>query len=906
MKNPQAKKDLLLTILVAVVGFSIPFVLYWNELLAGNTFVNGDGLTTIVPDLPWMKNAIVEGEFPLWNPYLAGGTPRGIVAGAPGLYPFNWLLVLVPVGVQLYAFFALHLAMGGAFMFRYLRCISCSPFVATMVSTMYLFTVHMGGYRKEHEMLILAALYVPVILYFAEGYLQRRKLKWLFLCAGAMALQLLGGFLQYAIYTDIAAFFYLLAGAIHRKFEVKKILKHGILWVAAYFGMVMLIILPTAHFMLYLAGGSGEAMEYDTFKSVSLHPVKLLMAVIPQLFGADVWSGLIENNYSSGMDAELVLGVAAVALLLASFTLWKKDFRVRVMTGLLAGSLVYACMGNIPFVAQIVYRIPALNMFRVPSRALFIATFSALVLIGCAMERFGEDAAFARRINLANAVVAALVLVVGLLYALQVFPCAGERLDILSVFKVPVALLLLYLAVFYGCCFARKRGSLTQLSARNIVSAGVAVIMIIQVMPYYSGASISNVEQNWAFSDEFVDEVGTYKVWSPDGSCRELVFNSAATYPIQGLNAYTNLNLGNLYKYCMSTQTAPMNRSGLYNSFPTAGSVLSQKNDLVSMMGAKYIMLSPETDAEEYGKVKVVSIQSTLLAQEQVDLLPADTYQVAAFPVDVQTDKYYRISFTVDAEKAGDTIYTALDFGGEYHPNHVFYFATSEGKLTCTAIFRPVGDDPGQVTLRIVALTLEPLNISNILLEEVDVEKTPQYCLVSQQDGYNVYENLLVQDLIYAPKSVATISEDESAQLYLQTQDYDILNTSYLTEPGLERDYSNVQVEISNIELKNNRVTAQVRTDGECFINLSQTYYPGWKAFVDGEETELYEVNGIIQGCFVPEGDHTVEFRFAPAVFYLGAFISAVTIIACAACVCGEKYRAHHRKAQKGTESEER
>ena len=431
MKNPQAKKDLLLTILVAVVGFSIPFVLYWNELLAGNTFVNGDGLTTIVPDLPWMKNAIVEGEFPLWNPYLAGGTPRGIVAGAPGLYPFNWLLVLVPVGVQLYAFFALHLAMGGAFMFRYLRCISCSPFVATMVSTMYLFTVHMGGYRKEHEMLILAALYVPVILYFAEGYLQRRKLKWLFFCAGAMALQLLGGFLQYAIYTDIAAFFYLLAGAIHRKFEVKKILKHGILWVAAYFGMVMLIILPTAQFMLYLAGGSGEAMEFDTFKSVSLHPVKLLMAVIPQLFGANVWSGLVADNYSSGMDAELVLGGAAVALLLASFSLWKKDFRVRVMTCILGVTLVYACMGNIPLVAQIAYRIPVLNMFRVPSRTLFLATFAALVLIACTMEETSKKSAFARRLTFANIAVVAMMVITGSLYVLGVFPCEGERLPCL-------------------------------------------------------------------------------------------------------------------------------------------------------------------------------------------------------------------------------------------------------------------------------------------------------------------------------------------------------------------------------------------------------------------------------------------------------------------------------------------
>ena len=221
------------------------------------------------------------GTFPLWNPYLTGGTPRGIIAGAPGLYPFNWLIALFPVAIQMYIYFGAHLAMGGSFMYGYLRRISCSKLISFLASIMYVFTVHMGGLRKEHTTLIVAALYVPVVLYFAEQYLQKRELKWLFCCSGAMALQFLGGFLQYVVYADIAMFFYLLTSGIHHKFSWKQIIRDGILWIAAYFGMCMAAILGTAQFMLFLSGASGSQMPFEGFIYLSLHPIKLLMTILP-------------------------------------------------------------------------------------------------------------------------------------------------------------------------------------------------------------------------------------------------------------------------------------------------------------------------------------------------------------------------------------------------------------------------------------------------------------------------------------------------------------------------------------------------------------------------------------------------------------------------------------------------
>ena len=136
--------DRLLCLLLAVLCFSIPFLLYADQLGAGDTIVGGDGLISFY-DLIYLKELLHDGTFPLWDPYLAGGTPRGIIVGAPGLYPFNWLIVLFPIAVQMYVYLGVHLAMGGSFMYGYLRRISCSKLVSFLASIMYVFTVHMGG-----------------------------------------------------------------------------------------------------------------------------------------------------------------------------------------------------------------------------------------------------------------------------------------------------------------------------------------------------------------------------------------------------------------------------------------------------------------------------------------------------------------------------------------------------------------------------------------------------------------------------------------------------------------------------------------------------------------------------------------------------------------------------------------
>lgn len=66
---------------------------------------------------------------------------------------------------------------------------------------------------------------------------------------------------------------------------------------------------------------------------------------------------------------------------------------------------------------------------------------------------------------------------------------------------------------------------------------------------------------------------------------------------------------------------------------------------------------------------------------------------------------------------------------------------------------------------------------------------------------------------------------------------------------------------------------------------LSDTYYPGWDAWVDGKPARIHEVNFSMRGVAVPQGSHTVTFRYRPGSVYLGAAFSLFALLGTLALV---------------------
>jgi hypothetical protein len=84
------------------------------------------------------------------------------------------------------------------------------------------------------------------------------------------------------------------------------------------------------------------------------------------------------------------------------------------------------------------------------------------------------------------------------------------------------------------------------------------------------------------------------------------------------------------------------------------------------------------------------------------------------------------------------------------------------------------------------------------------------------------------------------------------------------------------------ISESNNRLALHVEVAEDSLLVLSDTYYPGWKAFVDGKKTKIYRANYTFRALPLSGGSHRVEFVYDPLSFKLGALFSILGIIGCA------------------------
>jgi hypothetical protein len=73
-------------------------------------------------------------------------------------------------------------------------------------------------------------------------------------------------------------------------------------------------------------------------------------------------------------------------------------------------------------------------------------------------------------------------------------------------------------------------------------------------------------------------------------------------------------------------------------------------------------------------------------------------------------------------------------------------------------------------------------------------------------------------------------------------------------------------------------VKIHVNNSSNGWLVLSDTWYPGWQASLDGEEAEILRANYLFRAVAVPEGEHWVTMKYRPATFIFGCILSLITI----------------------------
>lgn len=391
--KPRAKQLLRTWPLWALSALTVAFL--WKIVFTGRILAGVDVFTYFYPYRALLSQAIHDGKFPLWNPYLFLGAPFFADSQAGTLYPLNLLLTWLPVPYQVTASIVIHLVLAGLFAYlfarRSLRLDKAGAFTASAV-------FGLGGFllaQAEHVNQLSVSIYLPLMLYLVDLTRARvqvaqrptQAVKVAFwpgsALAGVIALCVLAGHAQSLYICVVAAAVYALWPALVRERvppgERRRLLAHAgaplaALATAAASGLLVAAVqvLPTLELsQLSLRGGG---MTYREAVSFSLRPRLLLTALLPQ--------------YRTGVFSEYIAYVGIFATALAILGFWRSPDRPRArIFAVIAGAGLFLALGGFNPLYYVLYRVvPGFDLFRVPARWMLLYHMAAAMLAGMGIE----------------------------------------------------------------------------------------------------------------------------------------------------------------------------------------------------------------------------------------------------------------------------------------------------------------------------------------------------------------------------------------------------------------------------------------------------------------------------------------------------------------------------------------
>ena len=90
-----------------------------------------------------------------------------------------------------------------------------------------------------------------------------------------------------------------------------------------------------------------------------------------------------------------------------------------------------------------------------------------------------------------------------------------------------------------------------------------------------------------------------------------------------------------------------------------------------------------------------------------------------------------------------------------------------------------------------------------------------------------------------------------------------------------------------------NSVNLEVETPAAGLLVMSDAYYPGWQAQLDGQLVPIYKTNAVMRGVFVPTGVHHIRFQFDPPILHVAEVLAALSILLAVAFMGRQVWRNH-------------
>lgn len=853
-------------LICALIIFLLPFFIFWPVAVGEQIWQGGDFSRYNYPLFAISARQWRQGHIPLWNPYFFGGTPLVATQQASEFYPLNVLMWLtLPTELLIGWSVLLHLGLAGLGVFIFLHSLRLHPLAAFLGGL----TFQVGGFAMSHlgHLMILRALpWIGFSLYGYHLWGKTGKGRYLTLISISTAFLALSGHPQVVLYSFLLVTSYLLFG---RSRDARSI-SLALLALALGIGLSTVQLLPGA-WMLF----TGELSSVDAI-GPSFHPAYLLMHLFPRI--------------RDGSYAEMVSYIGFGPFLLVFLSLLQREkehartkvfFVVWGFVGLLLSTgrfipPLFETLSHIPLYGQV---------SRVPSRHLLELGFSLSILAAFGLDGLIRQA----RPGRLKFVIPALVVFLtgwGLFAAFTPFNADAPSLiwDPSSYRRVRRPLILFFLNIFLFVAIWRIRRKELRLALVCLL----LFIAIWDIVPFgtsiYSAAlgspdfylnppplagEIDAMSPNTPFR---IISVGTVDK-------RLLAPNFHAVYGFESLAGYDALMVHDF-------------RSSFYAQIHTWGYVEPQAVErpdfraFLDLFGVRYVLANPDvaTALDSYYE----PIRSR---EEGVVYLNPDArerlFPALGVDADPETDHAFGDTLSLANYSLGESLSPDDDVTGyqittwwrcarQMSEDYTLYihYVDPSGELVAQDdhLLGRRGGDQAHPTSQWVCpgYYRDVSRIPQELVEAGDIDVALGIWIPATGDRLSFSGELPV---------------DEHGRVQLGSPvDFEGVESDRIITDEYGREwldpYPAAGQTVRILDYGAGRIEAEVDFDRDGILVHGTTYVSGWKATIDGETTPVFRISDLLQGVYVPEGEHRVVFKYAPDRFRWGTGISAVSLVA--------------------------
>lgn len=738
---------------------------------------------------PWhtvAREAIQNGQFPFWNPYIYAGTPLFANAESAILYPINLVGYLLPLDA-VFAFSAIvRMFIGGLGTYLFLRALKVNEFGASVSAVTFMF----GGSMIVWLNYPVSSTYVwmPLLFFLGERFLVRRTLIYIPLISLVVGIQILGGHYQTSFMILVAWWLY----CMYRMFQVfrrdyswRQVTYASLLLASGVILGILLVAVQLLPFWEWLNQTNETQFRLEERASaVWIEPsfwkgaiVTFVTLVLPNFFGNPTWGDPTNFFYSNYIEQMVYMGIVPISL------------------------AIVAALGSkskaTPLIKRSIEEREASSISKA-GLILFLAGLG-LFFLGMALRLPGID----------------------LMNHLPVFNVvASERYRLIFTFFVAVLAGLGAERIFY---FSLGTAVFRYLLLGLIVFAGMGTILLIAV--------------HWVlviFKD-FVTDFNRIDTLYP--IMMEAFTLSKVTMYLPILIALAFAGVIILYrKHFISPQLSQVSLFGLI-----LVDLFVFGHSFNPMMPKDQIF--PRTEAVEFLQDRLGQEPMRIIALN--DDLPPNT-----------GTPYRFFEITGSDFPARRYLELALALGGELIGHNRITFVTLHPRL------------------------LDLMNIKYVVASvELEAGFSNQLQEVYQTPSVKIYENLNYLPRAYVVHQVEIIDKDAEILDMLISSSVDPSNRIIIEEPPpveLLKNQASFNDSVQIVQYQSQQITIETQLAADGFLFLSDVYYPGWQAFVDGQETRIYRANYAFKALYLPKGPHSVRFIYTPPSLELGLTITLI------------------------------